>query len=352
MKPKRHNRFHLLACAVLAAGAAANCNEPGADEGAVSGDNTPPAGEPDGDTSNFIIFPDDSGPGDSCRLNVPLNCANTQYSLRYYSNILTSTRSTTTFPRSGNASISSNGRNIACTASAGFSVGGVEYLGAADVAVEPYYHDSGKLIVYDPPIFSAQVRPEGAFVPGPQNKTCGTPCDPTAPLVPPCSVPAQFPTRALVGQISSAGSATRDVTMSGIVDKFTFVPDPNPGVYNPEPNVRVYCRWSVPANQLVASRTRPNDVISVTGNRFVRGYELTGQARETACRNIASAECTSGGGRLDGVNEACIIPRTRQCVADFSKPDPCASRCIACTSNASCGTNATCSGGCCIPTIR
>jgi hypothetical protein len=56
--------------------------------------------------TSAVIFPDDSGPSESCDLNLPLSCGTTTWSVEHTTSFLTRARRTSTFGRSNRASIS------------------------------------------------------------------------------------------------------------------------------------------------------------------------------------------------------------------------------------------------------
>jgi hypothetical protein len=104
--------------------------------------------------------------------------------------------------------------------------------------------------------------------------------------------------------------------------------DGNPVVNPTTRDLEVQCRLTLPGAALTTEvRKRPNDVISASGNRFVRGYELKGTALRGACSSLANMTCqpSSGEQHLEGLGE-CIQSNTNSCVSTFSNADPCVSR--------------------------
>lgn len=115
--------------------------------------------------------------------------------------------------------------------------------------------------------------------------------------------------------VTIRGQAPKAVNLTGRVHNFRL--DPLTGQH------QLTCSMSLePSSVRVGLRRRPNDVIGVDRGRFVRGYELTGNARRQACMQIANMECA---GRPDDFS-ACFDNSTNACVAKFDKPDPCGPR--------------------------
>ena len=147
-----------------------------------------------------------------------------------------------------------------------------------------------------------------------------------------------------VGLLSDSPFASRYVQLVGVYDHFTY--DAQQG------KVGVYCVWFLRNDQAFVNRTRPSDIISTSGERFVRGYELTGNALASACSNIAGLECIPSqqptSQEAAGI-ASCISTSANACITRFSRPDPCRRTCARpCTTTANCGTHETCSNRCCV----
>jgi hypothetical protein len=114
---------------------------------------------------------------------------------------------------------------------------------------------------------------------------------------------------------------------------------------------------------LTLTQTRPSDLVSTSGDRFIYRCELSGTARRNACSSLCSQQCTANIGYPPdpaGIN-ACIAGCTNTCASDagcppiFCSGSDCPSGCSpanVCTTNAQCGGGRTCSAGCCLTIIR
>ena len=320
---------------LLVAALAVGCGDPSAQE-----ERAPEAAEPDVEQrpeTSAVIFPDDSPPSESCDLGLPLSCGTTTWSVEYTTDLITRTRRTSTFGRSNNASISggsSRGANLLCTATTDFVMTNVHAAGALVPRDGYQVRADRKGVDFFPRLSSRKTVPA---LGGPERPICTLWCSPDG-NVGGCN--ALSDTEAWKARVIGPG-VNKTVTLTGTVDRV---------VYDDTLQLlQVYCRLTLPRNQMVTSRRRPDDVISTSGSRFVRGYELTGTSLRNACSALASLECLPTDPRHpDGIVELCINPRTETCVSDFSRPDPCHPVCqTPCTSAAQCGSHFICNAGCC-----
>jgi hypothetical protein len=251
------------------------------------------------------IFPDEEfPPGDSCAVPVPLTCPfSIGYSLSARASFVNDLRVDRSVSQSLVAAITPDGSTIQCQPGQPFVISDVPTLGVflpSGVTATPN-GDNTELI------FSAEVdgtRMSPAF---PNKAFCSLTCDKDSP-----DTAARCP-RGIDIAIDDAtvqidGQRARLIDLDGTIQSTRLVPGTG--------RTDTVCRLTLPPSRVATQISRrPNDVIAVSGRRFVRGYELTGQALRDACAAISSATCEGDG--------ACTANATERCVSDFRRPDPC-----------------------------
>lgn len=288
----RHSNIFVLS--TLLATLATACAQPVDDEAA-------PAQQA---TAADVLFPDDTFlPRDSCDLGVAIDCPGRQtYTLTHVANLRTGAQTTESFTQSMTATvdrstISCRAPDFITTASAG-----VAFLPSGVTATVTQSRASV--------VFSKAIADETGSV------VCGFDC--TAGGAVPRNCAQSRLTNATFQGILTVNGQSRNVQLTSQV---SGNPTPNPSTRRLE----VQCQLTLPGSSMTTNvRARPNDVISASGNRFVRGYALTGSALTGACSRLANLSCqpSSGEQHLDGLGQ-CIQANTDQCVRTFSNADPC-----------------------------
>jgi hypothetical protein len=296
------------------------------------------------DKMDQVIFPDEEGPpSESCDLGLSLTCPSQSNTLQHATSFITGTRRTTSFNRSVAAEISSDSLDMMCRATSDYVVTGIVSLGAnvpAGISVTP--RSDGKGVVFSSTFNALNlVPPDASGVYG--TEICGIACSPDA-TISGCDGP-RFASGTFTGQLSVNGGPPRDVELVGSLD--TYHHDPKTGVFS------MTCKLTLPKSRIATYQDRADDVISASGDRFVRGYELGGTSLTNACRNIGLGLCTpkttdNNGGIDWQAVELCADAVQAECVGDFSQDDPCNPTCQApCASEFDCGSHEDCSLGCC-----
>jgi hypothetical protein len=293
-------KFSVSCIAVLAALSSTGCLQSTEEEG----------GSPEEGGSSVqaeqVIFPDDTFlPRQSCDLGAPLDCPSTvTYSVQHMVNLVTHEMRVANFFRPMSAVL--NNRTISCRP-ADFVA-----IVKADSVVVPSGVTVSLLSDHSMVAFSKPI-PDGRGA-----QTCGIDCTAGGPVPRGCAqtglTSAHF--RASV----TASGSTRSVQMESTVDGN---PVPDPVTRRLDVNCRVTLRGALMETNV---RNRPDDVISTSGNRFVRGYDLRGTPLRSACSALANMSCmpSSGEQHLEGLGE-CIQSNTDRCVSTFSHADPCVS---------------------------
>jgi hypothetical protein len=237
------------------------------------------------------------GPGQSCEQNVPLECEPISFTWNPPLSLVTNVRETrSASPPSSAVFVSAN--VMACQPAFAVLAGGVFAGSRALGSITGRVSDDQMSIVYSRLL----------------GTECGFECDPDAALP---NVGGQcsggWPNSADDATVTIAGGTPKSVNLTGRVHNFKF--DPITGEHT------LTCSMSLEPSSVQVRRTRPNDVIGVDRGRFVRGYDLHGDARRQACSNIANLQCAGISNASDFTR--CQEGETNLCVASFNKADPC-----------------------------
>ncbi len=285
-------KFKVSCIAVLTVLSAAGCVGPTEDDAKASA------------LADQVIFPDDTFlPRQSCDLGVPIDCPSTMtYTVQHMANLATHEMRVATFSRAMSAVL--NASTIACKPADFVAIVKSESVVVPDDVTVSMLPDHSMVA------FSRSI-PDGHG-----SMTCGIDCTAGGPVPKRCAqtglTDAHF--RATVTVDGTTRTAQMDSTVDGN-------PVPDPTSRRLDVNCRVTLRGELMETRV---RSRPNDVISTSGNRFVRGYDLHDTALRNACSSLANMSCQPGSGQqhLDGLGE-CIQSNADHCVSVFSNADPC-----------------------------
>jgi hypothetical protein len=259
------------------------------------------------------IFPD--SPRESCDLGTSLRCPSSlSFTLNTKVSLITGVGQARAITATSAAALSFDGQNMHCQLAAGIetpNVTGYAIFIPRGTAVTDVA--SGQAVRFNPPINALNLvppNPAGLF----GAALCGLVCDGETPIsaFPGCI--KTYKDSLDDGSVTIEGR-TRIAELAGRVESKVY--DDRTGLLS------TTCKLTLPADGVRAQVVkRPNDVIAVDGRRFVRGYELSGQALAGACRALANRSCQPIGRDTTGLAE-CIESHTDSCFDAFSQPDPC-----------------------------